>query len=284
MGVWTVRCDGPILDGRRRPNSPEDEMPFQTLSLEIDGHVAVVTIGRTGVPQSGNLIDEPSAAELSEAVRQVEENDDIRVLVLTGAGDAFCGGTDPAALGGCGDVRETLRGLRVAGKIARVGRPTIAAINGDALGQGLELALACDLRVASAGVRLAMPQLREGLIPWDGGTQRLPRLVGLGRAMELVLTSREIDAEEALAMGMVSCVVGVGEALPQALEIARSIAGHGPIATRYLKEAVLKGMDMTLEQGLAMEADIGLLLHRTSDRAEGISSFLERRTPHYKGA
>ena len=104
------------------------------------------------------------------------------------------------------------------------------------------------------------------------------------RAMELVLTSREIDAEEALTIGMVNRVAGVGEALPQALEIARSIAGHGPIATRYLKEAVLKGMDMTLEQGLAMEADIGLLLHGTSDRAEGTSSFLERRAPHYKGA
>ncbi len=264
-------------------DGPEEEMPFETLSLETDGHIAVVTIGRPGVPGSGNLIDETGAAELSEAVRKVEENDEIRVLVLTGAGDVFCGGTDPAALGGCGDVRETLRGLRVAGKMARVGCPTIAAINGDALGQGLELALACDLRVASAGARLAMPQLKEGLIPWDGGTQRLPRLVGLGRAMEMVLTSREIDAEQALAMGMVSWVVGVGEALPQALEIARSIAGHGPIATRYLKEAVLKGMDMTLEQGLAMEADIGLLLHGTSDRAEGISSFLERRTPHYKG-
>lgn len=263
---------------------PEEEMPFETLSLEIDGHVAVVTIGRPGVPGSGNLIDETGAAELSEAVRQIDENDEIRVLVLTGAGDVFCGGTDPAALGGCGDVRETLRGLRVAGKIARVGCPTIAAINGDALGQGLELALGCDLRVASAGVRLAMPQLRDGLIPWDGGTQRLPRLVGLGRAMELVLTSREIDAEEALTIGVLSAVAGMGQALPQALEIARSIAGPGPIATRYLKEAVLKGMDMTLEQGLAMEADIGLLLHSTSDRAEGISSFLERRAPHYRGA
>ena len=162
-------------------------------------------------------------------------------------------------------------------------KPVIAALSGDALDQGLELALACDVRVASLDARLGMTQLARGLLPWDGGTQRLPRLVGRAAATEMLLTGATLDAARALEIGLVNESVDPDRVAERAAEIAATVASHGPIAARYTKELVHDGLDMTLDQGLRLEADLNFLLQSTADRAEGVASFLERRGAVYRG-
>jgi len=157
------------------------------------------------------------------------------------------------------------------------------AINGDALGQGLELALSGDIRLASDRARSGFPQLETGVIPTDGGTQRLPRIVGRAKALELILTAETINAEEAFEIGLVNKVVAPESLASETQAIAQTIAAMGPIAARYIKEAVNKGLDLTLEQGLRLEADLYFLLHTTADRTEGIKAFLEKRPPRFRG-
>ena len=245
------------------------------VSLETQNGVAVVTLNR---PDAGNRVDEALAARLAEVCTAVERDDAVRVVVLTGAGGCFCEGTEPESPAG----REAYGRLRASAHVALISKPVIAAINGDAIDQGLELALACDLRVASSGARLGLTHITRGLIPWDGGSQRLPRLMGLGRATELVLTGRLVDAGEAHRIGLVNEAVPLGQALERVLSVASRIAAHGPTAQRYAKEAVLQGQDLTLGQGLRLEADLSFLLHGTADREEGIASFRERRPPEYR--
>ena len=153
----------------------------------------------------------------------------------------------------------------------------------DAIDHGLELALACDLRIAASEARLGLTDLSKGIVPWDGGTQRLPRLVGRTRALEMLLTSHLLNAEEACRWGLVNMVVEPEQLLSRAKEMALEVATGAPIASLYTKEAVLKGMDMTLAQGLGLEADLSIILQSTSDRAEGIRSFLEKRSPDFRG-
>ncbi len=257
-------------------------MPFQTIQLEIENRIATLTLTRAS---SGNAIDERFASELRDACGQLRQDDDVWVVVLTGEGDAFCSGTDSSTLTDQnGSILDKLRALKVSESVAAIEKPVIAAINGDAIDQGLELALACDMRIASEQANFGLTHVEHGLIPWDGGTQRLPRLIGRGAATEMILTSRIVDAQEALDIGLVNDVVEPNHVLQQAQETASTIAGHGPIATRYLKELVLKGLDMTLEQGLRLEADLNFILQSTSDRVEGIGSFLERRgSPQFRG-
>lgn len=250
-------------------------MTFHALSLETEGHVATLTLDR---PSAGNAVDETMAFELREACAQVGRDGDAWVMLLTGSGDTFCRGTDLSSTPV--DPTET---LRVADAVAGVQMPVIAALNGDATGQGLELALACDIRIASSGVRLGLTQVSHGMMPWDGGTQRLPRLIGPGRAMEMVLTSRVLDADECVKAGLVNELVDPSRLMDRARELASTVSSHGPFATRYLKEALQKGADMTLENGLRLEADLNVILQSTADRAEGIRSFLERRKPEFKG-
>jgi enoyl-CoA hydratase len=159
----------------------------------------------------------------------------------------------------------------------------IAAINGDAWGEGLELALSCDIRIASEGARFCLPHTGYGLIPGGGGTQRLPRLVGKGKALEMTLTAEPIDAQEAFRTGLVNKVVPHDELLQEVEELAGRIIARAPIALRYAKEAVNKGLDLTLEQGLRLEADLYFLIQTTDDRMEGIRAFLEKRSPQFKG-
>ncbi len=249
-------------------------MTEQTITIETSDRVAVVTLGR-------ETIDERAAFELRDAFEKLASEDGVWVIILTG-GDAFCRGADVSAPQS--EVAMTkLRSLRVAASVAAIEKPVIAAINGDAIDQGLEIALACDIRIASRNARFGLTQVERGMMPWDGGTQRLPRLIGRGRAMEMILASRIVDAREALEIGLVNQVVDSGQLMGRAREIASTVAAHGPIAAGYLKEALLKGMDMTLEQGLRLEADLNFLLQSTTDRAEGIRSFLERRMPEYRG-
>ena len=242
--------------------------------------MAVITIERPG---RRNTIDATVAFELADACLEARRDDGVWAVVLTGAGETFCAGTDPEALEKAANDPSFLSTLRAAEFVGHIEKPVVAALNGDALDQGLELALACDLRVASRSAQYGLTQLERGSIPWDGGTQRLPRLIGQSRAIEMLLTSRRVSADEAWSMGLVNLVVEPAEVLSQAMDLASAIAGHGPIATRYVKEAVDKGQDLTLEQGLRLEADLGFLLQSTADRAEGIASFLERRRPDYRG-
>ncbi|MCK4368754.1 MAG: enoyl-CoA hydratase/isomerase family protein [Dehalococcoidales bacterium] len=247
-------------------------MPYSTVIYTKKDHIAHIALNR---PEAGNSINLKLAQELGDICRQINQDEDIYVVVLTGAGDkAFCKGSQPEKSGTIYSAATATAGIE---------KPVIAAINGDALGQGLELALSCDIRLASDKANFGFPQVAQGLIPFDGGTQRLPRIVGRGKALELILTAETITAQEAVEIGLVSKVVGGANLAAEAEALARTIAGKGPIALRYIKEAVNKGLDLTLEQGLHLEADLYFLLHTTADRTEGITAFIKKRPPKFKG-
>jgi enoyl-CoA hydratase/carnithine racemase len=243
------------------------------------GHVGYITLNS---PETGNRLDLSMAQELAEICIELNGDEDVYVAVLTGAGKAFCSGGDTAQLVRAEDDRSLLK-ISPAKAVASINCPTIAAINGDAIGEGLELALGCDIRIASDKARFGLPQITEGSIPMDGGTQRLSRLVGKGKALELVLTGETIDAQNALEIGLINKLVDHANLISEAEALAETIAGKAPLAARYAKEAVNKGLDLTLEQGLRLEADLYFLLHTTDDRTEGIQSFLQKRPPRYKG-
>lgn len=246
-------------------------MLYTTIVYTKKAHIGCITLDR---PEAGNMIDQQMAQELADVCCQINQDGDIYVLVITGAGGrAFC----------CGGEMGGPEGYGAAGAVASLTQPVIAAVNGEALGQGLELALSCDIRLASDKARFGFPQIAMGLMPMDGGTQRLPRIVGRGKALELVLSGEVIDAETALEIGLVSKVVGGKELASEAEAVAQAIAAKAPLALRYAKEAVNKGLDLTLEQGLRLESDLYLLLQTTADRTEGIEAFRQKRPPRFKG-
>ncbi|MDD4859171.1 MAG: enoyl-CoA hydratase-related protein [Dehalococcoidales bacterium] len=232
-------------------------------------HVAFLTLNRRKVK---NVINAEMARQIVEACAQVARDRDIYAVVITGAGKTFCA----AGEWDIGDASPVTA-------VAELGCPVIAAINGDAAAEGLELALACDIRIAAVTARFALPQPVKGRLPQNGGTQRLARLVGKSQALELLLTGRIIAADEALAMGLVNRVVPAPKLMGEAETLAEEIAGKAPLAVRYIKEAVRDGIDLPLAQGLRLEADLYFLLHTTSDRTEGIRAFLEKRPPHFQG-
>ncbi len=248
--------------------------------LKITERVADVTIV---FPEGGNLIDLETAYSIRDAATEIRQRDDVWVAVLKSAGQDFCVGSSPDVVEAALAPDSLVGEVRAAQSIAEIEKPVICAVQGKTWNQGLEIALACDLRIADAESTFSMTQILAGTMPWDGGTQRLPRLIGRSRAMEMLLTGRRVSASEALGFGLVNEVVTPGNASERALELASIISAHGPIALRYLKEATLSGIDGTLEQGLRLEADLSFLLQSTQDRAEGISSFLERRRPAYRG-
>ena len=252
----------------------------QSISLHTQDQVAWITLER---PAQGNAPDQEMAAALRETCEALGQDISVRVIVITGAGEHFCSAPPHSLPLSSNGTAVAIQPPRVAATVAALEAPVIAAINGPAIGQGLELALACDLRIAAEGARFAMPQVPAGVLPWDGGTQRLPRIVGRGRALEMLMTGREVDALEALDMGLVHELVPRGELAARAQALAESIAAAAPIALRYTKEAVLRGVDMDLDAGLRFEADLNILLQSTADRVEGVRSFLERRSPRFRG-
>lgn len=263
-------------------------MPARNLTFQKSGHIARITLAR---PERGNALDADVLRDLADACQAICDDHDIRVAVLTAEGSVFSRGWDwealAAAAGESGSLLDAARGFGMVPDPFRclheLSRPVVCALNGDAHGAGLELALACDIRIASRGARFSLPETRMGLLPMGGGIQRLARLVGRGRAIQLVLTGDEIDADEAHAIGLINRIAPAGKALEEAEAAAARIAERGPLAVGYAKEAVNRGLDMPLEQALRFETDLTIILQTTEDRAEGVSAFIEKRKPNFKG-
>ncbi len=254
-------------------------MSYQTIQAQKREYILVIYMHNSSPSKiRATLLSE----ELKELCVEIPWDEDVRVLVLTGKEEGFF--SMGVGLNGADSFEgEKIECHSITDSIAKLDRPVIATISGDAIGQGLELALACDIRIASETSRFGLPQIKAGHIPWDGGTQRLSRLVGKGKALEIILTGEVIDAQEALRIGLVNKVVPKKDLMEVAMKIAQEMASKGPIALRYIKEAIYKGLDMTLEQGLHLEADLYLLIHTTKDRTEGIQAFREKRKPKFEG-
>jgi enoyl-CoA hydratase/carnithine racemase len=243
--------------------------------------VAIITFCRS---KARNTIGPRMSAELKDIRTEIQRDKTVKVAVLTGEGqDVFCKGTDLAEFYALENKADGIALFSVASIIAAFDCPTIAAINGDAIGQGLELALACDLRVCSQKAALAMPQITAGEMPWDGGTQRLARLVGRAKALELILLGETVDAPEAHRIGLVHKVIPPDDLMSVVMDLAQKMAAKSPLSLAYVKEAIHKGMDLTLQQGMRLEADLYYLIHTTEDRTEGIKAFREKRRPQFKG-
>ena len=237
--------------------------------------MAAVTLNRPG---AGNRVNAGMAAELRETCSQLAVADGLRVVILTGAGLVFSTGREIAS-----DAGEIAR-LQAARAIADLPVPVLAALNGDASDHGLELALAADLRLADPQARCWFSAPASGMFPFDGGSQRLPRLVGPGWARDMLLTGRKLAATESLSIGLVNRIAeSPGTVLALALRVAEDILQGSPLGARYAREAILSGADMSLSQSLGLEADLNVILQSTRDRAEGITSFLERREPEFTG-
>ncbi len=254
------------------------------LLYEERGPIAIVTVNR---PDKLNAINRDTFLELREQFAEIAANDAVRVVILTGSGSkAFVAGADIAELASLNPTQArdlSALGQSVMEGIARLPKPVIAAVNGYALGGGLELALCCHFRVAARNARLGVPEVTLGLIPGYAGTQRLPRLVGMGRALEMIVTGQPLDAEEALRVGLVNHLVDPEALLPTCIEIAQKIAARGPVAVRFALEAVQRGLDGTLEEGSWLEQALFGLLWTTEDMREGCAAFLEKRPPAFRG-
>jgi enoyl-CoA hydratase len=260
-------------------------MPYQTISLVQRDAIAYLELQR---PEQENRIDGHLLRELAAACEALADDPQVRVVVLIGGeGAAFSLGWDASLLAAQVEGEAAARSGERLGHtfdfLAQMPRPVICAINGDAVSAGLELALACDVRLACPEARFAFPEAAWGLIPMAGGTQRLARIVGRAAALELILTAEPIDAQTALRIGLVSHVVPRDRLLAEASALAERIAARGPLAVRYAKEAVSQGLDMSLEQALRFETDLTIILQTTEDRAEGVRAFLEKRAPEFRG-
>ncbi len=259
-------------------------MAYKNILFEVKESITYVTINR---PQVLNALNIETVKELSEVFSAIEKDEKVASVILTGAGEkAFVAGADInelAKLDALGGRDFSLNGQRVFNQIENLSKPVIAAINGFALGGGCELALASTLRVAAETAKFGQPEVNLGIIPGYAGTQRLARLVGKGRALEMVLTGNMVSAEEAYRIGLVNKVAPLSELLNEAKKLAEIIMSKGPVAIRLAMVAINQGLQMSLEQGLQMEASLFGLTCATDDMKEGTSAFLEKRKPAFKG-
>jgi len=259
-------------------------MKYATILHEAADGVVTITLNR---PEVHNAMNEQMRQELTRCFGDLATSDAARVVVVTGAGErAFSAGADirefvepqvPVRF------RESRKRVDFRQAMDRCPQPIIGAIRGYALGGGLELALACDIRIAGEDAQLGLTEVNLAIIPGGGGTQRLPRLIGRGRALEMILTGARIDAREAWRIGLVERVVPAADVLASARELARTLAEKAPVALRYAKEAVVKGIELPLADGLRLENDLATLLRTTEDRVEGAKAFLEKRKPRFTG-
>jgi enoyl-CoA hydratase len=259
-------------------------MDLENIRLELRPPLAIVTIDR---PKVLNALNYRSMSELEQVFLDLQQSHDIRAVLLTGAGEkAFVAGADIselAPLSALEGEQLATRGQRIFHLVENCGKPVIACINGFALGGGCELALACTLRIASTNARLGQPEVKIGIIPGYGGTQRLARLIGKGAALKMILTGEMISAAEALRLGLVEEVVAPDQLLPRAEQLAQTIAGMAPLAIRDSIRAVNSGFDLPLASGLELEASLFGLSCSTSDKREGAQAFLEKRAPNWSG-
>ena len=261
-----------------------DATRYEAIRYEQADGVATVTLNR---PDVHNAMNQAMRRELLEVFTRLRGDDAVRAVVVTGAGEkAFSAGADireflepPVPT----QFREARRRVDFRREMERCPQPIIAAIRGFALGGGLELALACDIRIAGEDSQLGLTEVNLAIIPGGGGTQRLPRLVGRGKALEMILTGARVDAREALRIGLVERVVPAAEVQSSAQALAKTLAERAPVAMRYAKEAVVKGLGLPLEDGLRLENDLATLLRTTEDRIEGAKAFLEKRKPRFTG-
>ncbi len=260
-------------------------MPYENVIVERDGPVGIITINR---PEVLNALNDRTVAEIDAALDELGADAEVRVIVITGAGPkAFVSGADINELRALQTAQEARRkaseGQRVLRKIETLPKPVIAAINGYALGGGCEIAMACDIRIAADTAKLGQPEINLGILPGYGGTQRLPRLVGRGKAKLLLFTGEMIDANEAFRLGLVDRVVPAAELMDKVKGLAHAIASKAPVALALIKEAVNRGLEMPLDDANAFEAYAFGLVSTTEDRVEGTSAFLEKRKPQFKG-
>jgi len=259
-------------------------MAFDNLLVDRDGAVAILTVNR---PTVLNALNAPTLDELRRAVLDLKRDDSARAVILTGAGEkSFVAGADInelAVQSPTGGREHALTGQHVFDLIENLGKPVIAAINGYALGGGCELAMACTLRLAANTARIGQPEINLGLLPGYAGTQRLPRLVGAGRALEIMLTGAPITADEAYRIGLVNRVVPAADLMSEARKLAAQLAKNAPIAMRYIISAVTKGLEMPLAQACQYEATLFGLVASTEDMREGTAAFLEKRKAEFKG-
>jgi enoyl-CoA hydratase len=256
-----------------------------TLLFELTDGICRVTVNR---PDKLNALDAIVIAELGDAVTRIETDSAVRAVLVTGAGTkAFVAGADIDELSAQSPIEGKARGAAgqaVFRRLEQCGKPVIAAVNGFALGGGCELAMACHIRIASDQAKFGQPEVKLGIAPGYGATVRLPRLVGRGRAIELLLTGRMIDADEAYRIGLVNRVVPADRLLPECEALLRTIMENGPLAVRACLETVDAGLDMGLDQALLLEANQFGLLSATADMREGTKAFIEKRKPGFKGS
>jgi enoyl-CoA hydratase len=258
-------------------------MAYQSVTLATDGEIATLTVNR---PDKLNALNAATMAELGRAIDEVRSRDDISGLIVTGAGRAFIAGADISELATETAVSAralAIEGQRIFRRFETSRKPVVAAVNGFALGGGCELALACHIRIASEQAKFGQPEVKLGICPGYGGTQRLARLVGKGRALQLLLTGETIDAAEAYRIGLVNRVVAADALIRSATEMLRQILANGPLAVAACIEAIDLGIDMPLEGGLALEASHFGLLAATDDMREGTKAFLEKRPADFRG-
>jgi enoyl-CoA hydratase/carnithine racemase len=260
---------------------------YEKITLEERGHIAIITINR---PERMNAIDPQTSKELHEAWSHFRDTDDLWVGVITGAGDrAFSAGNDLVSMSQAqqtGDTAAMAHGGAAFGGITRgfeCWKPMIAAINGYCLAGGLEIALMCDLRIAAEHAQFGLTEPSRGIIPGAGGTQRLPRVVPFGAALELLLTAKRFDAQWAYRYGLVNEVVKLAELMPRTLALAEEICVNAPVSVRLVKEAAYKGLDLSLEEGLRVEVDQSRKVMATEDAREGPLAFAQKRPPVWKG-
>jgi len=269
----------------KAPNSQSESAPaLANVRYEKKGSIAYVTVDR---PRVLNALNTPTWADLRAAFVDAKADTSVRGVILTGAGDkAFIAGADISELADVGayDAEESSRfGQGVLDLIENLGKPVIAAINGFALGGGCETAMACTMRIAADHARFGQPEVKLGLVPGGGGTQRLPRLVGKGRALQLILTGETISAQEAYRIGLVNEIVPAAGLIERAETILKQIAANAPIAVKFSLDAANKGLETSQSEGLALEASYFGICAATDDKKEGTAAFLEKRAPKFRG-
>jgi enoyl-CoA hydratase/carnithine racemase len=256
---------------------------YNTISVEKREGIGYLTLNR---PNVRNAFNQEMIDEIRDALRVIDQDEDISILIITGAGKAFQAGADIAELSVMKplDILRWNEGIvRINAALEKLRQPVIAAINGAAMGGGLELAISCTLRVIAESAKMAVPEVKLGIIPGTGGTQRLPRLIGKGRAAELLLTGDVISAQEAYEMGLVNRVVSEGQTVKGAEELARKIMANGPVAVEMAKDALEIGKDLPLEHAVQYSQKNCVTCFSTEDMREGMTAFLEKRKANFRG-